>query len=80
MHLSTEKLSAIFAEYEGVRIPRTSALVKGARQAGEGRVVEGVEACLARNDTVRKMWEDEDRILEASQHLYNQPFQGQSEI
>ena len=77
---STELLSTIFSEYEGIRIPRTAELVKGARKQGEVRVVDGVEACLARNEMVRKMWQDDEELLEASDYLLSGPFQGNSEI
>ena len=46
---STEILETIFSEYEQLRIARTSALVLGARRQGEARVVQGVEACRARD-------------------------------
>jgi len=77
---STELLYTIFSEYEGIRIPRTAELVKGARKQGEVRVVDGVEACLARNETVRKFWEDEDKVLDATEYLLSGPFKGKSEI
>ncbi|KAI9066575.1 FAD/NAD-P-binding domain-containing protein [Trametes sanguinea] len=50
---STELLSQIFTEYESARIPRTSTLVKRAREQGEIRVVNGVEECKKRNDQLR---------------------------
>ncbi|KAI0365646.1 FAD/NAD-P-binding domain-containing protein [Pilatotrama ljubarskyi] len=50
---STELLSSIFTEYEKIRIPRTTGLVKLARKQGELRVVSGVEACKKRNDILR---------------------------
>lgn len=77
---STELLSTIFKEWEGIRIPRTAALVKGARQTGEGRVVDGVQACLARNQTVRDIWADDEKLLDASEYLLGAPFKGKGEI
>jgi len=77
---STELLSTIFSEYEGVRIPRTAELVKGARRQGEVRVVDGVDACLARNEIVRKNWEDDEKVLDLSEYVLSGPFKGESEI
>jgi salicylate hydroxylase len=56
--LHTSALSAIFAEYEDIRIARTSALVQGARKMGELRVVQGPEACKVRDEYFRKAFED----------------------
>ncbi|KAI1791333.1 FAD/NAD(P)-binding domain-containing protein [Ganoderma leucocontextum] len=53
---STALLAAIFAEFEGPRIARTSELVKSARQQGELRVVSGVEACKKRNEVIVEMY------------------------
>ncbi|KAA1472787.1 FAD/NAD-P-binding domain-containing protein [Dentipellis sp. KUC8613] len=50
---STKTLEHIFTKFEIVRIPRCAALVAGARQQGERRVVHGVQACLKRNQEVR---------------------------
>ncbi|KIK68856.1 hypothetical protein GYMLUDRAFT_34848 [Collybiopsis luxurians FD-317 M1] len=81
---STETLSNAFKEYESVRIPRTSVLVKGAREMGEKtRVVSGMEACIARNNKIR----DDMEATRSSGKLslrYSEarigPFEGQSEI
>ena len=57
--LSTEKLTEIFNAFANLRQPRTAALVKGARAQGEYRVVDGgAEACLARDQKLRKNWQD----------------------
>ena len=61
---STKTLGTIFSELEAVRIPRSSAMVQGARAQGETRVVQGVEACKARNDTYRRDWSDPDAMME----------------
>ncbi|KAI0248089.1 hypothetical protein BJV78DRAFT_1276678 [Lactifluus subvellereus] len=45
----TATLEMIFTKYEQARIPRSMMLIDTARKQGESRVVEGVEACLARN-------------------------------
>lgn len=77
---STELLSNVFRDYEGIRIPRTAELVKGARKQGEVRVVDGVEACLARNEVVRKIWEEDEQVLNALDYLLSGPFRGESGI
>lgn len=46
-------LEMVFTEYERARIPRSSMLIDNARNHGDNRVVEGVEACLTRNQEVR---------------------------
>lgn len=33
-------------------------MVQGARKMGETRVVHGVDACIARNQSYREMWKD----------------------
>lgn len=57
-------LETIFSEFETVRIPRSSLLVQGARAQGESRVVQGVEACKARNDAIRELWKDPYALME----------------
>jgi len=52
-------LEMVFTEYERARIPRSTMLIETARKQGENRVVEGVEACLARNRQVRAFMSDE---------------------
>ncbi|KAH7926526.1 FAD/NAD(P)-binding domain-containing protein [Leucogyrophana mollusca] len=52
-HPSTDVLGQVFAEYESLRLPRTSELVKEARLRGEMRVVQGLDACKARNEILR---------------------------
>jgi salicylate hydroxylase len=56
---STELLSQVFTDYQDLRLPRTSELVKGARRQGEARVVEGIDACRARNEAVRAGFNDD---------------------
>ncbi|KAJ6510831.1 hypothetical protein C8R45DRAFT_397159 [Mycena sanguinolenta] len=55
---STAELSTVFTEFEALRIERTAALVRGARETGETRVVAGVEQARARNDAVQAQWAD----------------------
>ncbi|KZP34264.1 FAD/NAD(P)-binding domain-containing protein [Athelia psychrophila] len=76
----TAALAAVFAEYEGLRIARTAILVNGARRMGELRVVGGVDACLARNETVRRMYTDDAQVLEKTAFVLEGPFTGASEI
>jgi salicylate hydroxylase len=52
-------LEMVFTKYERVRIPRSTMLIDAARKQGESRVVEGIEACLARNQGVRAFMSDE---------------------
>jgi len=52
-------LEMIFTKYEQARIPRSMMLIDTARKQGESRVVEGIEACLARNQGVRAFMSDE---------------------
>lgn len=60
---STELLEALFSELEVDRIPPSAAMVKRAREQGEIRVVEGLEACLKRNQTVRETWKDRGSLM-----------------
>ena len=53
-------LETVFTEYERARIPRSTMLIDTARQQGENRVVEGVQACLARNQEVRAFMSNEE--------------------
>jgi salicylate hydroxylase len=78
---STELLSTIFLEYEGIRIPRMAEVVDGGRKHHKLWILDGVEACLARNNAVRKIWKDEEEILhDSSKYYMDQPFKGKSEI
>ncbi|PRP78300.1 hypothetical protein PROFUN_13834 [Planoprotostelium fungivorum] len=52
------KLTLVFEEFEKIRIPRTSELVKSARAMGAVRVVAGAEECTARDERVRHMLND----------------------
>ena len=55
-------LEMVFTEYEWARIPRSTMLIDTARKQGENRVVEGVDACLARNQEVRAFMSNEEVI------------------
>ena len=59
---STATLESVFSELESVRLPRSSAMVKGARAQGEKRVVSGVEACIERNNYFRELWSDDKNV------------------
>jgi salicylate hydroxylase len=55
-------LETVFTEYERARIPRSTMLIDTARKQGENRVVEGVQACLARNQEVRAFMSDKEVV------------------
>ena len=76
---STELLETVFSEYEQLRIARTSALVLGARRQGEARVVQGVEACRARDAAMKAMFSSAD-FGKGQLDFYAHPFTGKSEI
>ncbi|KAK9425328.1 hypothetical protein SUNI508_13129 [Seiridium unicorne] len=68
-------LESIFEEYARKRQPRTSALVKGARAAGEKRVVTtGREDCEARDKRVAAEWQDTEGISAKFDNLCKEPF------
>lgn len=67
---TTSILDTVFRAFESARIPRCAALVKGARQEGEGRVVEGVEACLKRNLAVRDATKDDGALYATFSRRY----------
>lgn len=71
--ITTELLKSIFTDFETLRIARTSALVKGARAMGETRVVEGREACLARDERVMEVMSG-DAMTKAFGDLLVHPF------
>ncbi|KAJ7268677.1 FAD/NAD(P)-binding domain-containing protein [Mycena haematopus] len=64
---SAAVLSALFTEFEALRMERTAALVRGARETGELRVVAGVEQARARNDAICAQWADEGAAYRAAQ-------------
>lgn len=70
---STELLSQVFIDYQDLRLPRTSELVRGARQQGEVRVVEGIEACRVRNEKIR-IGSRDDAARKATNDLLSGPF------
>ncbi|KAG1753021.1 hypothetical protein EDB19DRAFT_981046 [Suillus lakei] len=70
---STELLSQVFTDYQDLRLPRTSELVRGARQQGEARVIEGTDACRARNETIRA-GTNNDAARMANYELLSGPF------
>ncbi|KAG2123411.1 hypothetical protein DEU56DRAFT_50166 [Suillus clintonianus] len=71
--LSTELLSRVFVDYQDLRLLRTSELVRGARRQGEIRVVEGVDACRARDEAIRAGLND-DAARRAHDELLSGPF------
>ncbi|KAJ7716469.1 FAD/NAD(P)-binding domain-containing protein [Mycena maculata] len=66
---SAAALSTIFTEFEAKRMERTATLVRGARKAGEIRVVEGPENVRARNDAVCAEWAGEGAALQRARDL-----------
>ena len=73
--MSSEKLSEIFSTFANLRQPRTAALVKGARTQGESRVIDGgEEACLKRDERLRKGWEDKSSVEAKYNGLFREPF------
>ncbi|KIK98665.1 hypothetical protein PAXRUDRAFT_133752, partial [Paxillus rubicundulus Ve08.2h10] len=70
---STTTLEQVFQEYQGLRIPVTTKLVKEARKRGEVRVVSGVEACKRRNELVKAAFSD-GGLMKAQAELLSGPF------
>ena len=68
--LDTAALDLIFSEYESERIPRPTAMVLSARKQGEGRVVDSVEGCLARNQSVRDFMNDDEGMRTNFKNMY----------
>ena len=54
---STETLETVFKELEAERVPKSSAMVRGARAQGERKVMRGVEECIKRNHFFREAME-----------------------
>ena len=53
-------LEMVFKEYERARIPRSTMLIDTARKHGDNRVVDGVAACLTRNQQLRAFMSNPD--------------------
>ncbi|KAH7909957.1 hypothetical protein BJ138DRAFT_1009787 [Hygrophoropsis aurantiaca] len=70
---STEILDKAFSEYQSIRIPRTSELVKGARKQGEARVVDGLEACRMRDEMLKHAFKN-DAVAQAYMKIWMEPF------
>lgn len=71
----SDKLFDIFETFARLRQPRTATLVKGARAKGESRVIDGgLEACLVRDETLRKGWEDERVVETKYDALFREPY------
>ncbi|ETS73893.1 hypothetical protein PFICI_13759 [Pestalotiopsis fici W106-1] len=68
-------LPSVFKQYALKRQPRTAALVKGARAAGEKRVVTtGLKDCESRNHKVKEEWLDTVAIEAKFDGLCREPF------
>ncbi|KAJ4468286.1 hypothetical protein J3R30DRAFT_1696213 [Lentinula aciculospora] len=78
---STETLKNAFEEYESIRLPRTSVLVKEARQTGDKkRVVSGMGECIARDEAIRALWANPEVGIMSLANARFGPFEGESEI
>ncbi|KAJ3809644.1 FAD/NAD(P)-binding domain-containing protein [Lentinula aff. lateritia] len=78
---STGALKNAFEEFESIRLPRTSSLVKQARQTGEKtRVIKGTAACLSRNEAIRTIWANPEASVQSLANARSGPFDGESEI
>ncbi|KZS98856.1 FAD/NAD(P)-binding domain-containing protein [Sistotremastrum niveocremeum HHB9708] len=77
--IPTKLLDDAFTEFEQIRIPRTAALVRAARQQGEGRVVDGLEACKARDAAVKAAFSS-GNILKGVQDYAANPYGEKSAI
>ncbi|KAI5118837.1 hypothetical protein M0805_006157 [Coniferiporia weirii] len=76
---STAQLTAAFADYESVRIPRSAMLVRKARARGEQRVVSDLEAARRRDEAMRALVGQETVWAEMDE-LARGPYEGESEI
>ena len=73
--MSSEELKSTFGKFAKMRQPRTAALVKAARAQGENRVVDGgLDACAARDERLRKAWEDKARVESMLDGLLKEPY------
>ncbi|KZO96816.1 FAD/NAD-P-binding domain-containing protein [Calocera viscosa TUFC12733] len=71
-------LEDALTEYEQIRLPRVSAMVKEARKEGEFRVVLGEEACRKRDEELRKGFDRE--TLQLYREQTRGPYVGESAI
>ncbi|KAF7884798.1 hypothetical protein EAF00_010616 [Botryotinia globosa] len=71
--LSTEALTEIFAEFAGIRQPKTALLVAGARAQGERRVATP-ETMEERNEYMRQMWKNPEILYKTSAEILKEPF------
>ncbi|KAI0138358.1 hypothetical protein BJ166DRAFT_184144 [Pestalotiopsis sp. NC0098] len=76
MSIDKVNLQSIFQHYAQKRQPRTAALVKGARAAGEKRVVTtGTKDCESRNQRVKAEWLDTVSVEAKFEGLCKEPFE-----
>jgi len=77
--VSTEELVGAFGAVAATRQPKTTAVVKAARAAGENRVVRGgegdVEGRRKRDDVVRASWQDVGTLRAIWDGFYQGPFE-----
>jgi salicylate hydroxylase len=73
--LDSNQLLNILKGFAKVRQPRTAALVRGARAQGEDRVVDaGLEASEARDERLRRKWQNEATVAAGQDALLREPF------
>ncbi|KAG4027425.1 hypothetical protein MFRU_030g00610 [Monilinia fructicola] len=71
--LSTADLTKFFAEFAGLRQPKTALLVANARAQGERRVVP-LERMEERNEYMRQVWKNPDVFYRAYDQMLRGPF------
>jgi salicylate hydroxylase len=73
--MSSEYLQKVFDKFAKMRQPRTAALVRGARAQGENRVMDGApEASIARDEVLRKAWQDKPAVETKYDQLLKEPY------
>lgn len=78
---STSELTAAFADYENIRLPRSAELVRRARARGEQRVAGGTgpKDVEKREEAWKEAWNEENIWKEFDTYAKG-PFEGKSEI
>eukprot|EP00026_Physarum_polycephalum_P006602 Phypoly_transcript_06651.p1 GENE.Phypoly_transcript_06651~~Phypoly_transcript_06651.p1 ORF type:complete len:381 (+),score=69.76 Phypoly_transcript_06651:555-1697(+) len=66
-------LQRAFSEFETERLPRTTPLVKGARERGERRCAPA-ELCAQRDEWARNMYDDRENVVAETDLLYNESY------
>ena len=78
---STDQLTAAFAEYERIRVTRSSELVKMARERGRNRTsfADGAEATREREEKWKEAFGKENLLKEVD-FILRGPFEKESEL